>query len=140
MPCAAVFGYAPQAVNVVLPGQNIPYGNIVCNTSERCRGRHIELKIGTGDIYIRDAGLYAISVLVDVPPAVGQYVTIDTGNGLSVDVSLYNGTGGNTVFLPVRANSVLKVVVRGLAAGITFTPGTNTSIPLSTIAIAKVNK
>ena len=133
----ATFGYAPQAVNTIAAGGFIPYNVVVENLSKRCCDHDIKLNVGSGDIFIREAGKYQIAVRLDVPSVADTYIEVTTGNGATARASIYSLAGEMVFDLFVKRDSVVKVVVGGTGP-IVFTPGTDTSIPMSVIAITKL--
>jgi hypothetical protein len=133
---SATFGYAPAAAATFATGIALPFNQVISNASKHCCDFSIRLNVGTGDIFIKEAGIYEFAVHVDTTPAINTAVSIVTGNGESAYISLYNGISG-TVTLPVKCNSVVKLVNTGTVA-ITLTPGTNLSIPLVELTIIKV--
>ena len=135
--CAS-FGYAPQAVNTIATGGVVPFNTVIANASRnRCCDFDIKLNTGTGDIFIREEGTYQFAVRLDVPAVADTYIVLTTGNGLAATASIYTVAGEVVFDLPIKRDSVIKVVIGGTGP-VVFTPGTNLGINMAVISVMKV--
>jgi len=133
--CAS-FGWNPQIAGSIVQGQTVPFNQVITNASKNCCDLDIKLNVGTGEIFIKDEGVYLINVDANVTLAVDEILTLTDGNGKSIDIPLYtNGSASRCMF--VKCNSIVKLT-NIHTTQIPYTIGTDLSEPIVAITIVKL--
>lgn len=133
--CAS-FGWNPPASGSIVQGQTVPFNQVITNASRECCDYDIKLNVGTGEIFVKDEGVYLISVDANVTLAVDEILTLTDGNGKSIDLPLYTD-GSATRVMFVKCNSIVKLTNIHVTP-IPFVVGTDLSEPIVAITIVRL--
>lgn len=104
----ACFGWNPQVAGSIVQGQVVPFNQVITNASKECCDYDIKLNVGTGEIFVKEEGVYLITVDANVTLAVDEILTLTDGNGKSIDLPLYTD-GSATRCMFVKCNSIVKL-------------------------------
>lgn len=133
--CAS-FGFSPQVAGSIVQGQVVPFNQVITNASKNCCDHDIKLNVGTGEIFVREEGVYLISVDANVTLAVDEILTLSDGNGKTIDIPLYSD-GSATRCMFVKCNSIVKLANTHTTA-IPYVVGADLSQSIIAITITKL--
>jgi hypothetical protein len=133
---SASFGWNPQVAGSIVQGQVVPFNQVITNASKHCCDRAIELNQGTGEIFVKNEGVYLITLDANVTLGANEILTITDGNGKTLDI-LLDTDGSGTRILFVKNKSIIKVINTHVTP-IPYTVGTDLSQSIVAITIVKV--